>query len=346
MPRIPLTPRQHQILSATVRSYIETAEPVGSKTLAANFNLGVSSATIRNILATLEQSGFLFQPHTSAGRIPSDSGYRVYVDHLLTRPDRPAWPPIDPEFHANFHDNLDGMLRKAAQILSSLSGCMAVVTAPQPASVAIRHLQLVDVSTDRIMVLVVTDSYQTHSLLVEIPEGSLTKGESDLQVISNFLNLKLRGKTFADLQDLGWLQLDQELRCYTHWLENLLSVLAQRYLKPQVGQVFTAGMMELTRYPEFAQAQQIQSILQVLEDDQEALGTVLAPQEGLLVYIGTENPLEPMRRCTLIVSSYSQGSLPLGTLCLLGPTRMAYEHALASIQATSHHLSSTLSRCA
>jgi len=342
MAKLPLTARQHQILWATVRSYIETAEPVGSKALAENFNLGVSSATIRNILATLEQHGFLFQPHTSAGRVPSDSGYRVYVDHLLAQGDLDAMTV--PTLGDPWQDNLDSLLRKAAHLLSGLSGCMAVVTAPQAALVGIRHLQLLEVSTQRIMVVIVTDSYQTHSILVDVPQDG--DWETELPLISNFLNFKLRGKTFADLKDLSWLHLDQELRFYASWLSDLLAIVAQRYLKPQLGQVYTAGMTELARQPEFAHIQQFQAILQVLEDSPEALGTVLDPQSELVVYIGTENPLEPMRHCTLIVASYSQGTQPLGNVGVLGPTRMPYAQALSSVQATTYSLSHALSHCA
>ncbi|MEN9245111.1 MAG: heat-inducible transcriptional repressor HrcA [Thermostichales cyanobacterium SRBZ-1_bins_19] len=342
MAKPPLTARQHQILWATVRSYIETAEPVGSKALAENYNLGVSSATIRNILATLEQHGFLFQPHTSAGRIPSDLGYRVYVDDLLAQGEIEPRPVPILEEQPSW--NLDSLLRKAAQLLAGLSGCLAVVTAPQAAMVAIRHLQLLEVAAHRIMVVVVTDSYQTYSILVDVPQEE--NWARDLPVLSNFLNYKLRGKTFADLQDLGWLQLDQEFRSYASWLADLLAMLAQRYLKPRLGQVYTAGMTELTRQPEFAQVQQLQAIFHLLEETPEALGTVLDPQPELVVYIGTENPLEPMRHCTLITASYTQGSQPLGSVAVLGPTRMVYEQALSSVQATTHYLSQTLSRCA
>ncbi len=344
MAKLPLTARQHQILWATVRSYIETAEPVGSKTLAENYNLGVSSATIRTILASLEQHGFLFQPHTSAGRIPSDSGYRVYVDHLLAQGDLDPMPVPPLEGQTPWQDNLDSLLRKAAHLLAGLSGCMAVVTAPQAALVGIRHLQLLALTPHRIMVVIVTDTLQTHSVVVDVPQEG--DWETELPLISNFLNFKLRGKTFADLKDLSWLHLDQELRSYASWLSNVLAIVAERYLKPPLGQVYTAGMTELTRQPEFAHSNQFQAILQVLEDSPEDLGAVLDPQSDLVVYIGTENPLEPMRHCTLIVASYYQGSQPLGSVGVLGPTRMPYEQVLSSVQATTHSLSQALSRCA
>ncbi|MEN9262360.1 MAG: DeoR family transcriptional regulator, partial [Thermostichus sp. HHBFW_bins_43] len=243
--RLKLTPRQRKILWATVRSYIATAEPVGSKTLAESYDLGVSTATIRNDLATLEQIGLLFQPHTSAGRIPSDFGYRVYVDDLLASPSStgisPNIPQPDPhpalqqlldQLNRQLGDDLDSLLQRVAQLLAHLSGCIALITPPQGPVVAIHHLQLVAVAPGRVMVLVVTDSYQTYSAMVAPPEWPSDRLEDELQLLSNFLTLKLRGKTFAELQDLSWLKLDEEFRTYGHWLQHLLRSVVQRYLQP------------------------------------------------------------------------------------------------------------------
>ncbi|MFQ3585452.1 MAG: DeoR family transcriptional regulator, partial [Cyanobacteriota bacterium] len=265
--RLKLTPRQRKILWATVRSYIATAEPVGSKTLAQSYDLGVSTATIRNDLATLEQVGLLFQPHTSAGRIPSDFGYRVYVNDLLATPSsqstgipydtpqpapHPALQQLMEQLNRQLGDDLDSLLQRVAQLLAHLSGCIALITPPQGPVVAIHHVQLVAVSPGRVMVLVVTDSYQTYSAMVSPPEWPSDRLEDELQLLSNFLTLKLRGKTFAELQDLSWLKLDEEFRTYGHWLQQLLRSVVQRYLQPPLGQVFSAGVTELMRQPEFS----------------------------------------------------------------------------------------------
>jgi heat-inducible transcriptional repressor len=370
-----LTSRQHKILRATVRSYIATAEPVGSKALAENYNLGVSTATIRNDLAFLEQGGLLFQPHPSAGRVPSDSGYRVYVNDLL-RPHTLLLVESDPPTeqqqilqklseHLGDHlgDDLDQMLARAARLLAKLSGCIALVSPPSTQAVAIRHLQLVMVDPQRVMVVVVTDAYQTHSVLVHLwedgstpadrdaaliplPDVSPAQLEEELQLLSNFLSLKLRGKTLAQLQDLSWLELDREFRSYTAWLKQLITMIARRCLPPAMGKVYTSGVTELMRQPEFSQAQQVQAVVQLLEEEQEVLTHVLIPgQPGqLTVYIGTENPLESIRHCTLISSTYYRGEEPLGSVSLLGPTRMLYEQAIASVQAVASHLSNTLAQ--
>ncbi|MEN9232208.1 MAG: heat-inducible transcriptional repressor HrcA [Thermostichus sp. DG02_5_bins_236] len=394
--RLKLTPRQRKILWATVRSYIATAEPVGSKTLAQSYDLGVSTATIRNDLATLEQVGLLFQPHTSAGRIPSDFGYRVYVNDLLATPSshstgiphdtpqsdpHPALQRLMEHLNRQLGDDLDSLLQRVAQLLAHLSGCIALITPPQGPVVAIHHVQLVAVSPGRVMVLVVTDSYQTYSAMVSPPEWPSDRLEDELQLLSNFLTLKLRGKTFAELQDLSWLKLDEEFRTYGHWLQQLLRSVVQRYLQPPLGQVFSAGMTELMRQPEFSQAQQVQAVVQLIEEGSQQLQGMIGlrpmdmtglqtpkttqssvkaksgstneeegngeqdphhPRIPVIIYIGSENPLESLHHCTVIASTYHRRSSPLGTVTLLGPTRMAYEHSIAAVQAVASHLTRAL----
>lgn len=391
--RLKLTPRQRKILWATVRSYIATAEPVGSKTLAQSYDLGVSTATIRNDLATLEQVGLLFQPHTSAGRIPSDFGYRVYVNDLLASPNstgiphdipqsapHPALQQLMEQLNRQLGDDLDSLLQRVAQLLAHLSGCIALITPPQGPVVAIHHVQLVAVAPGRVMVLVVTDSYQTYSAMVTPPEWPSDRLEDELQLLSNFLTLKLRGKTFAELQDLSWLKLDEAFRTYGHWLQHLLRSVVQRYLQPPLGQVFSAGMTELMRQPEFSQAQQVQAVVQFIEEGSEQLQgmvglwptdvtgpdpfdgkdetnlssgnpTAIDPEQDpshqarkipVLIYIGSENPLESLHHCTVIASTYHRRSAPLGTVTLLGPTRMAYERSIAAVQAVASHLTRAL----
>jgi len=390
--KLELTPRQRKILWATVRRYIATAEPVGSKTLAQSYNLGVSTATIRNDLATLEQVGLLFQPHTSAGRIPSDFGYRVYVNDLLTsanmdeipsdapQPEpHPALQQLLDQLNRELGDDLDSLLQRVAQLLAHLSGCIALITPPQGPVVAVHHVQLLSVGPGRVMVLVVTDSYQTHSALVSPPEWPDDRREDledELQLLSNFLTLKLRGKTFAELQDLSWLKLDEEFRAYSHWLQQLLRSVVQRYLRPSLGQVFSAGMTELMRQPEFSQAQRMQAVAQLIEEGSEqlqgmiglysmpdcpftseaALSATSAREKAssstpdqdpshnvpVIIYIGSENPLESLHHCTVIASVYRRRSAPLGAVTLLGPTRMAYERSIAAVQTVASHLTRAL----
>jgi heat-inducible transcriptional repressor len=167
-----LNQRYQTILRATVRHYIVTAEPVGSKTLAEEYALSVSSATIRNAMGQLEKAGLLYQPHTSAGRIPSDSGYRIYVDELITS-DETSKKKIEKSFKSQLdweRGNLENILQNAAHILASVSGYIALITMPQTNSTQIKHLQLVSMGGGQILLILVTDIYQTQSILINAHE--------------------------------------------------------------------------------------------------------------------------------------------------------------------------------
>lgn len=364
-----LTERQQRVLWATVHRYIATAEPVGSKILAEEYKLSVSSATIRNIMAVLEKSGLLFQPHTSAGRVPSDFGYRIYVDDLLT-PDPGQGGQIEQLLVERLNPggwSLEAVLRGAAQILSMLSGYITLITLPQAVTSVIRCLQLVRVDQARLMLIVVTDDYQTQSALMELPIGELETNspapademiERELQVLANFLNHHLQGRTLADLSHLDWPSLDQEFQRYGTLLCNLLSELAQRAKPNGSPQILIGGLSQLFNQPEFAEPQQLHTLLNLLEGQQDQLwpligeatmisGADSAPsqprvQSRVKVWIGAENPLEPMRTCALVSSLYQRGSSAIGSVGVLGPTRMTYDKVIPLVEATAEYLTDTL----
>jgi heat-inducible transcriptional repressor len=360
-----LTGRQQQVLWATVQRYIATAEPVGSKTLAEEYKLSVSSATIRNIMAVLEKSGLLYQPHTSAGRVPSDFGYRTYVDDLLT-PDPGQGLHIEQLLVERLNPggwSLEAVLRGAAQILSMLSGYITLITLPQAVTSVIRCLQLVRVEQNRLMLIVVTDNYQTQSALMDLPvtdDGDLNNPKADgmiereLQVLVNFLNHHLQGRTLNDLNHLDWPSLDQEFQRYSRLLCNLLSDLARRNQPQGSPQMLIGGLSQLFNQPEFAEPQQLHTLLSLLEGQQDQIWPLLgeatmisgggleANQPKVKVWIGTENPLEPMRTCALVSSTYQRGSSAIGSVGILGPTRMTYDKVIPLVEATAEYLTDTL----
>lgn len=356
--QVNLTNRQQQVLWATVRHYIATAEPVGSEALVKEYNLSVSSATIRNAMGVLEKSGLLYQPHTSAGRVPSDSGYRIYVDQLIT-------PANELTFQVeqmlsdrlNREDwNLEALLRGASQILATVSGYIALITLPLSKSTYLRHIQLVPVDADRVMLIFVTDSYETQSALMDLPmspngvEPDAELLERELQILSNFLNDQLRGKAIAELGILDWSELDREFERYSEFLKAVGSELARRAQSSAPTQIMVSGLAEVLRQPEFSELHQIQTIVHLLEEEQDQLFPLIFEQpdtqkngKRLTIRIGAENPLEPMRTCTLISSTYQRGTVPVGSVGVLGPTRMVYENAIAMVEAAADYLSEALS---
>jgi heat-inducible transcriptional repressor len=368
-----LNKRHQQILWATIRQYIATAEPVGSKTLVDGYNLNVSPATIRSGFATLEKAGFLYQPHTSAGRIPSDSGYRLYVDRLM----QPS-PDIGLQVKALFAEKLDwerwsleAVLRSAAEILATLSGYVTMITLPQTRHSTIKHLQFVRVESAKVMLVVVLDSYQTQSILMQLPQQENSPQTDDLldrelQALSNFLNCQLRGKSVLEIAKLDWSEFDaledpatsidlppnkREFQHYIDLVSTLLIDLSRQSQSINSSQITIRGIAEVLRQPEFSQLQQVKTLLHLLESEQDSLwqlifdphlNNLLDLQPKITIKIGAENSLETMQTCTLISTTYQQDSIPVGSIGLLGPKRMLYENAISLVQSAADCISAAI----
>jgi heat-inducible transcriptional repressor len=368
-----LNKRHQQILSATIRQYIATAEPVGSKTLVDGYNLNVSPATIRSGFASLEKAGFLYQPHISAGRIPSDSGYRLYVDRLM----QPS-PDLGRKVEELFDDKLDwagwsleAVLRGAAEILATLSGYVTMITLPQSRHSNIKHIQFVRVESTKVMLIVVLDSYQSQSMLMALPQTDRANDEDlldrELQILSNFVNCQLRGKSVLEISQLDWAKFDllkesllgadpaivnREFHQYVDLASTLLADLSRQSQPINSSQIMIRGIAEVLRQPEFSQLQQVKTLLHLLESEQDRLwqlifdprlDNLLDCQPKITIKIGTENPIEPMQTCTLISTTYQQDSIPVGSIGLLGPKRMLYENAIALVQSAADYISEAIS---
>jgi heat-inducible transcriptional repressor len=354
--RYNLSERHQNILRATIRHYVATAEPVGSKTLAEEYGFRVSSATIRNVMGSLEKVGLLYQPHTSAGRIPSDSGYRIYVDQLI-RPDE-NWKRQLEELYTQQLDwgscSFESLLQRAAQILATLSGHIALITLPQNANNTLRHLQVVRIDARQIVAIVVTDAYQTQSIVMELvapidEDGDREFIDEELQILSNFLNHKLRGRSLSDLSSLDWGEIDREFKRYADFVRAILKQLTRRSQFPSSTTIVVRGIAEALRQPEFSQVHQVQMLLHLLEEEQEQLLPSIfempefeGAAQRTTVRIGAENTLDPLNACALIAANYRQGDLPVGSVGVIGPTRMFYENAIALVESAADYLSEAL----
>lgn len=348
--RSDLSARHQNILKATIQHYIVTAEPVASQTLVQQYGFNVSSATIRNVMGRLEEAGLLYQPHTSAGRVPSDSGYRTYVDRLIV-PDEKIEKEIQKILQqelATTEASFAALIRRAAKILSALSGYIALITFPHNLNSTLRHLQLVRVAADRVMLIVVTDSYQTQSILMESPlsEEEMDKSTIDreLELLSNFLDRELKGCSLAEIAALDWAKIDREFSQYTDFLVVLLERLKLSLRGTSSSPMVIHGVAELLRQPEFSQLQQAQDLLSLLEQQEQLSPLIFSLSETedlkrVTIKIGVENQLEPMQTCALISANYYQDDLPLGSVGILGPKRMLYENTIALVEQTADYLS-------
>ncbi|MDB9528295.1 heat-inducible transcriptional repressor HrcA [Oscillatoria sp. CS-180] len=356
---ITLNPRQQHVLWATVRQYVTTAEPVGSKALTREYDLKISPATVRHAMGVLEKAGLLFQPHTSAGRVPSDFGYRLYVDNLI-HPSQGIAQQVDSQLSGTLNWDgwsLEALLRGAAQILSTLSGYLTLITVPQKRDVTIRHIQLVLLDSTQILMSVVLDSLETQSMVIQLPSQhetdvhQLDALERELKILSNFLTTHLIGHPLMKIAELDWGRLDREFQRYINMLQDAIQMLAERNQALESTQFVVSGLGEVLRQPEFSETQQVQAIVQLLEEEQDQLWSLVFetnlfeanPEDSLnrrvKVLIGSENPLEPMQGCALVSATYGKSQAPLGSVSVLGPTRMMYENAIAAVEAAANYLS-------
>ncbi len=351
-----LNARQKHVLWATVQQYVTTAEPVGSKVLAQEYDLRISPATIRHVMGFLEKEGLLFQPHTSAGRIPSDSGYRLYVDNLVN-PSQTIAKTVDTHLSESLDWDgwsVEALLKGAAQILSSLSGYLTLITLPQRQRSTIRHLQLVWLGAGQILLTAVLDSLETESLVIQCPvseplDAAQTEAlERELKILSNFLTAHLMGKPLQAIEELQWSELNLEFQRYADTLKEAIQRLAKRTQSYASTPFVVSGLGTVLRQPEFSEAQQVQALVQLIEVEQAQLWPLVFETDSLArshsrvrVLIGSENPLEPMQGCALVSSTYGDGTMPLGSVCVLGPTRMMYDNAIAAVEAAADYLSDT-----
>ncbi|QDZ40542.1 heat-inducible transcriptional repressor HrcA [Euhalothece natronophila Z-M001] len=354
-----LKERHQHILSTTIRHYVATAEPVSSKTLVNEYDLTVSSATVRNAMGFLEKAGLLYQPHTSAGRIPSDWGYRTYVDQIMSL-DQTMRRKLDHLLSNAIKEevgSLEALLYGVAQLLATLSGYIALITLPQQDTSTLRHLQLFPVDSQHIMLIIITDTYQTQSGLINPPPRiaeKLASGEGveeELELLSNFLNRKLEGQPLSELANLNVEDLEQEWKQDRDFLGQICQKLTQQSQNRPSSPILVRGISEVLRQPEFSQLQQVQTLLHLLEAEQDQLCSLIFnlvepndDQKKVRVRIGSENPLEPMQICSLISADYYQGKLLAGSVGLIGPTRMLYENAIALVEVAADTLSEALTK--
>lgn len=336
-----LDKRQQKILKAVVYRYITTGTPVGSKSLAASLNLGVSAATIRNELSKLEGMGYLYQPHTSAGRLPTDLGYRFYVDSLSgrTRLREEEKRAILTLFSQKTRE-LENLLQETSTLLSRLTCAAAMVIAPRLRRNTIKHVDLVDLAEDVILLVIITDTGRVEKKLIDI---KAIAEAIDLEEMQSFLNRNLQGKgldeiaTLVDSPELGALKSPQLAAKVVTVIMDILS-------EDEYEKVFVGGTVNLLRYLDDEGAKRIEGLLKHFEEQYfllNMLGEALGSKE-MLVRIGDENVYEELQSFSLVATPYAIGEEMMGTVSVLGPTRMDYARVIPTVDFIAKSLSRTL----
>jgi heat-inducible transcriptional repressor len=335
----PLTERERAVLEAVIETYVQTAEPAGSRTIAKRYQqLGLSPATIRNTMSDLEEKGYLYHPHTSAGRIPTDLAYRVYVDHLMR-------PPIVAAAQAeHIRGELEGqrsavetILARAAQVLGVLTSELGVAVGPTIEEAVLERLDLLQVSTERLLLVLALRSGAVRTIFVEVPAELAAESVQKVTVV---LNERLAGLTLKEIRAT----LAQRLRdasASEPGSSQLLNIFIQEadelFEVPvaNAGPVHLGSTQPLAGQPEFATRAQLQGLLDVTER-RDLLRDALSARggEGLTISIGQEHSDARLSTFTLVTSTYHFGPLT-GVIGVMGPTRMAYDKIAALVNHTS-----------
>ena len=330
------------VLKAIIDDYIESAEPVGSRTLARKYDLGVSPATIRNEMADLEMLGYLRQLHTSSGRVPSSKGYRFYVDGLI-----PPKPVSDEEkvlidrWYRTRVKRIDEVFVETAKIISEVTKNVALVLAPQMTHAAFRCLQFLPLDDHRVITVLMTDAGFIENKIVEMPDGATF---ADFQRMAQVINHNLAGHTLSSIEPPQLKQIEDEI-ADTPLYESALEIIHRALDSGKRERLYLGGTTQLLAQPEFHDVEKVKETLLVLEEESLMKDVLHAHMgEGLEVTIGQENEDSHFQDSSIITATYHLDGELLGTIAVLGPTRMEYAKAMSLLEYMNKNLTEVVKR--
>lgn len=339
-----LNERKEQILRAVVVNYIKTAEPVGSRTVARLYKMGLSSATIRNEMADLEELGYLVQPHTSAGRIPSQLGYRYYVDNLMEPDDISDDDEQVISSYVSFEKmrEIEQIINNSARVLSSVTNQTSLIMGPQFKKSAFHQLRILPLDEKRGLVVLITDTGFIKNKVIDMQQ-QLTQAE--LHQVVTYLNQKLYGLTIDQVTTSLINELKRDLFKRLEILEQAFILLEESLKEEKQIRVFLGGTTNILNQPEFKDVDKIRRMLNLFEQE-PLLFKILeetSNENDIVVRIGAENEYEDIQECTLITGTYKIHDKTIGTLGVLGPTRMDYSRVISVMRRMVDYLNNRLS---
>ena len=335
-----LTERQLLILKAIVDDYIANAEPVGSRSVSKRKDIEYSPATIRNEMSDLEELGFLEKPHSSAGRIPSQKGYRYYVDHLLspTALTKDDITGIQSVFRDRFSE-IEQVIQQSAKILSGLTSYTSIVLGPEVFESTLKQIQIVPISAHAAVAIIITDTGHVENQPVALPEGL---DVNELEKVVNILNEQLKGVPLVQLRQKLTKELGKVLEKYIDHYDATISLLNNTFLSHQNEKIFFGGKTNILAQPEFNDVERVKRLFNIFEEDELISKLFRTQDQGLTIKIGQENRFEPFDDCTVVTASYSVEGKNMGTISILGPTRMEYQRVIGILDYVSKDLSKLL----
>lgn len=327
-----LDDRKLKILQAIIRNYLETGEPVGSRTISKYTDLRLSSATIRNEMSDLEELGYLVQPHTSAGRIPSDKGYRLYVDTMME--DQVREVENMKELLLEKADKMENLLQQVAKLLAVNTNYTTMVTSPQYSHRKVKFIQLTELNESQLLMVLVMDGNIVKNKLISTGQGL----EKELILKLNILlNTFLQGLDITEI-NIGLIQkLKEQSGGYGTLVSDILDMVAQAITEEDDVEIYTSGATNILKYPELSDKEKASELLYTLEEKKE-LTTLLSSRmedeetRGIQVYIGNETTVESMKDCSVVTATYEIQEGVYGKIGIVGPKRMDYERVVSTLQ--------------
>lgn len=336
-----LNDRKIQILQAIINNYIETAEPVGSRTIAKKYNLGISSATIRNEMSDLEEMGFILQPHASSGRIPSDMGYRLYVDHLMQKKElgeeeqRYLQSLISRDI-----SQIDYLMEETAKALSMLTNYTTIISEPKGQRTRIKQIRLIPLDSASVLLVIATEGNFIKNHVIKM---GCVPSEEKIFGIGICLNRLLQGCALREIDAPLVARMQEELWEYCELLPPILKAIETTMRSAEKVQLHMSGTKNILAFPEFADIQKAKSLFQALEE-KDVLVTLLEESKNndLQVLIGSENTVQSMQDCSVITATYKMGDNTRGTIGIVGPTRMDYSQVISVLNGMVQNIEKVL----
>ncbi len=333
-----LDERKKKILQAVIRNYLETGEPVGSRTISKYTDLNLSSATIRNEMADLEELGYIVQPHTSAGRIPTDKGYRLYVDTMMTEKDREVEEMK--EMLLEKEDKMEALLKQVARVLAQNTNYATLISAPQIHRNKLKFIQLSRVDRGQILAVIVVEGNMIKNHMLNVPEGL---DDETLLKLNMLLNTHLNGLPIEEI-NLGLIAaLKQQAGIHSDIVGQVLDAVAEVIKEEEDLEIYTSGTNNIFKYPELSDHTKASELISAFEEKQ-ALSTLVQEtladdkNTGIQVYIGDESPLQNMKDCSVVTATYELEEGMKGTIGIIGPKRMDYDKVVGTLKTMMHQL--------
>ena len=328
-----LNERKQKILEAIIRNYMETGEPVGSRTVSKYTDLNLSSATIRNEMSDLEEMGYILQPHTSAGRIPSDKAYRLYVDTILQRKDEEVSEMK--ELMVEKADKIDLLLQQVAKLLAKNTNYTSMVTKPKYQHKRIKFIQLNQMSERQLLVIVVLDNNHVSNKFINL----MTDADENVIAQMNFLmNTALTGLDFTEINMAIMQQIKEKAGEYGELASSILDCISEVMTEEDDSEIYTSGATNILKYPELSDKEKMTGLLSTFEEKQmlSAWANDEPPEDdkehGIQVYIGEESPVESMKDCSVVTATYRIKEGVYGKIGIVGPKRMDYEKVVGTLE--------------